>query len=307
VDYGFPCAHVSLLRCPHDAGALTVVGGRGQAGDRLTNGALRCNACRRDFPVSGGIVRLLEDDGQDAEGAHERGLRDAHAEAEYDHSRARPADNAMEIGPMLAALEVDRTSTVLELGCGTGRYTVLLAGDCAAVLAVDFSLESLRILARRLGPDAPVGLVLADITRLAVAGGGFDRCLSTLVSNLPTPAHRKAMYRLAAGALHPDGRFVFGTHHYGLLARWNRVPKVGRYSEGGIYREYFRPREVSREARAFFGTVRARPIQVGLPGARRLGLSPDVVSRLVERIPGLNTFGRLVLVAADGPLRPSPG
>jgi len=224
----------------------------------------------------------------------------------YDEEMGRVRQfDLMEKLPTLAAVEPLRGKVVLELGCGTGRYTEDLAQASKAVLAVDFSAESLRVLAAKLGAVDNVGLVQADVTRLALAGGAFDRAVSTLVSNLPTRAHREAMYRLVAEALHDEGSFLFSTHHYGLRERLRRVPQDGRYTPGGIYRRLFTRAEIGDELVPYFAARRSRPIQIALPLTTRLGLPLIPMSRVLERVPLLNRFGELLLVTARRPLRPA--
>ncbi|HEY8038630.1 MAG TPA: class I SAM-dependent methyltransferase, partial [Polyangiaceae bacterium] len=235
---GFPVALLELVRCTDDGGALAAPPGAPAAGV-VVDGVVRCARCRREYPVRAGILRLLDQTALDGESAHELRLREAAADGyDEDMSRVRQFD-VMERLPTLAALEPLRDSVVLELGCGTGRFTVELARACRTLLAVDFSGASLAVLAAKLGDAGMVGLVQADVTRLAVAPGAFDRVASTLVSNLPTRAHREAMLRLAAGALRETGTFVFSTHHYGVRERLRRLARDGRYDAGGIYRRLF--------------------------------------------------------------------
>lgn len=74
---GFPIELISLMRCPDDAAELEAVSPR--AVTHLMSATLRCSACRRQFPVEGGIVRLLDPALLDAESRHERTLRTSKA------------------------------------------------------------------------------------------------------------------------------------------------------------------------------------------------------------------------------------
>jgi SAM-dependent methyltransferase len=303
---GFPLNQLVLLRCLHDAGELEVEETTESGGEgRVLEGVLACVACGARYGVEAGIVRMLEEDALDPESRHERRKRDEEA-ARYHTFVADEITSEMEMQPTIAALRARRDAACFELGCGTGRYTVRLARMCGAVLAVDFSGESLAILARGLDADAPVGLVQADVARLRLAPRSFHCGLSTLVSNLPTAAIRTAMYRLAAEALQPDGRFVFGTHFYGLLQRLRRVPRAGAYTVGGIYRRCFDRREIRAEVRPYFRHVAARPVQIPVPLARRLGLSVVGLSRLLGYVPGVSELGNLLLVEAALPIAASP-
>ncbi|WP_219418290.1 class I SAM-dependent methyltransferase [Pseudonocardia nigra] len=57
------------------------------------------------------------------------------------------------IDRLMAALDLDDRSRVLDLGCGTGQLTVPLAACTRSVLGVDIEADMLR-LARRAGQDA---------------------------------------------------------------------------------------------------------------------------------------------------------
>jgi SAM-dependent methyltransferase len=309
MDRGFPAELLRLVRCAADDGTLD---GAPQPASIL-EGLACCNRCGRGYRIEGGILRLLDGWEPDPESAHEARLRDSiAAEGDYvEQFRATPADrrfDQMEMRPTLAALAPLRDTTVLELGAGTGRYTVELAKESRAVLAVDFSARSLETLATKLSDPqlrggARVGLVQADITRLCLAPQSFDRVLSTLVSNLPTPTHRAAMYRLAAGSLRGDGLFVFSAHHYGLRQRLRHEPVDGRYSDGGIYRSLLSEQEILRELGPHFERASCRPIQIALPFTYRWSRFPlEAVSAVAERWPLLGQLGFLLLAVAHGPI-----
>ena len=269
-------------------------------GDRIQHGALRCDACHTLYPIERGIVGLLDPSTLDQESRHERALRDQLPVIDDDAWERSPW-SCMEITSTLEALSPLDGTTVLELGCGGGRYTMRMADQPRAMLAVDFSRIALDKLASRLVPHWNIGLVHADCTRLALKEKSFDRILSTLVSNLPSSAHRRAMYRLAGGALAPGGRFIFSTHHYNVVNRLRREAQTGRYDAGGIFRYLFRRRELCEETKEYFRGVRCRPIQMLIPFADRLGSPVVTLSRIAERIPLVNQLGQLLLVSATKP------
>ena len=104
--------------------------------------------------------------------------------------------DAIEIPPHMRMLEPLNGCLVLELACGDGRFTMLMAQRGAEILAVDFSIEALRKLASRLpSGTAPttfrvaplrqagdllghVGLVQADAGAFHAAPVSFDVALS---------------------------------------------------------------------------------------------------------------------------------
>jgi SAM-dependent methyltransferase len=299
---GFPVGDVALLRCASD-GARLEVRSDVAASEFLWNGALRCVSCNRLHPVEEGIVRLLDAGQLDEESAHEHERRDRDYDSSFDLQKERSELELAEIRPTLEAAEPLQGAGVLELGAGAGRHTVLIAECGARILAVDFSLSALRRLARRVEESWQIGLVQADCTKLVLQPASFDLVVSTLISNLPTAAHRQAMLHLVADALRQTGKYVFTAHHYSFHSRLNREPKSGRYQAGGIYRYLFYRQELKAETRARFEEVDCRPIQVVLPFTWRFRLPILRTSRIAERVPLLNRFGWLLLVVARLPAR----
>ena len=301
---GFPTTLASLLRCPDDGGPLSIsTPGGGAPPAFLSEGALSCSTCGQRLPISGGVLRLLHTKQLNRESATELQVR----EQSFEIPRPGPL-HEMQMQPTLAALRPFDGSVLLEMGCGTGRYTTLLARACRAVVAVDFSLNRLAALAQQLAPQATVALVQADVTSLRVAPQLFQRALSTLTSNLPDREHRLAMFGVAADALEASGRFVFSTHFHGIRDRLLGVPQAGRYEEqngdAGVFRYHMIHQEGAREAAPYFSRVRSRPIQILLPFARQLRLPLVGLSRFAEYIPLLNQFGNFLLFVATRPIHP---
>jgi SAM-dependent methyltransferase len=300
---GFPRALVELLRCPADGSELAVAAPPDAA--QIVDGLLSCARCGATVPVVAGMVRLLAPESLEGEEAHEMNLRDAQTRVlSSERERAYWAGlySSRETRSTLAALAPGSGDTVVDLGCGTGRYTSLLAGACRRVLAVDFSLESLRWLLRENTPGPNVGLVHGDITRLRLAPRRFDRALAT--TPLDSRAQRLAMHGVAAGALADSGVYVFSTEHYDLRSRLLGAPRAQRYRPGENLFFRLERDEVEREAAAYFRDVRSRPINVSLPFSHRLPRPwRALLSAAAERVPGLRELGDLVLVRASRPLR----
>jgi SAM-dependent methyltransferase len=291
---------IAFLRCPDDGHELAVAKADVDAAGAIVQGSLACVRCDRCFEVRDGIIIMRNDASVHTESRNEELQRDQDArQAEF--AWEEDSASASEIDSTLAALDPLEQMSVLELGCGCGRYTHRLARRAENVIAVDFSIGSLRRLAARLRPQDPVALVCADVTQFKVAPGAFDRALSTLTSNLPTAEHRSALNRLAASALGAEGRFVFSAHYLGLRERLHGEQKAGHYPGSGIYRYLFGFREVRTETLFHFDDVRCRRIQVLVPLLGRLKSLARVLSRIGEHVPGLNRFAGLLLVTARRP------
>jgi SAM-dependent methyltransferase len=301
---GFPRALCVLLRCPVDGGEFALEAA-GAPTSHVERGELRCLRCARAVPIVAGIAHMLSAETLDAEERHEVALRDEQTRTlSPERERAYWASlySRRETASTLKALELAADCTAVDLGCGTGRYTALLARACRQVLAVDFSLESLGWLARENAPGPNVGLVHGDITRLRLAPRAFDRALAT--TPLDSREQRLAMHHVAAEALGDGGVYVFSTEHYDLRSRLLGAPRAQRYRPGENLFFRLRRHEVEREAAPFFLDVRSKPINVSLPFSRRM--PPPVravLSAAAERVPWVRDLGDLVLVRARQPLR----
>ena len=306
---GFPTSLLGALRCTFDAGTLTLESGQEATSEAQTirYGRLICTDCRSVFPIREGIAFMMVGDETDAESAHDRNIWDQIALGQqtsgntwYHTAKNWLAHTEMEIAPTLAALQLHRECRILELGCGDGRYTQRLMQHAKTILAVDYSVEALRMLQRQHVGDGIVGCVHGDVQTLKVCPGAFDRALSTLTSNVPW-RHRNAMYELARRALTPNGRFMFSAHHHGFRQMLEGVAKEGHYNEGGIYRYNFTVSECKAEVASHFRPVSAHPIQVYLPLVSRLPLMQVAISRILEWVPVVNKLGCLVLCTAARP------
>lgn len=301
---GYPVSHIKFLRCRSDMGELQVGGAFSESPEFITEGLLRCCSCGQEYPIIDGIVQMLEQRELDAEGIHELRFRDElnAVNPNFPNTPAVEYWNNLEMEPTLAALNLQEEAVFLELACGTGRYTTKLIGRCRALVAVDFSLVSLRALAERIPKGAKIGLVQADITMMAVAPRSFDRILSTTC--LDSREQRMAMHHLAAEALTEEGLYVFGNEYYNLQTRLLGLPRVQRYTHGGMLYCHLEKDDVLRETAPFFRRVTARPIQVPIPFTRHLAYKwKKAIARIAERIPLICDLGALLLVTAGMPIR----
>jgi len=322
----FPRDMLPLLRCSRDAGPLIVEETRGGLLG-IVEATLTCGACAAEYRIEEGIARLM-DGVLTPENEHEIFLRDA----EYSSMPAAafvPPDlgwrselnDLVEVPRHLEPLQPLERCTVLEIGCGDGRFTMLMAQLGARVLAVDFSVSALRKVARWLpSGQAPttyqvrsrypskdcrgrVGLVQAHAGRLHVAPRGFERALSA--TPLDSRDERMAMYRTIADALRDGGRFVGSVEHDDFFRRVFGLPSVRRYSPGGIFIEHFDRVKMQREAAPYFSKLTIHPIRPKVPLIHRLPMKWGVrAADWITATPGLRTLGELLLMRAEHPVRP---
>lgn len=113
--------------------------------------------------------------------------------------------------PLYEAFARRVEAPVLELGVGTGRVAIALAGAGHAVIGLDRSAAMLRLarvaLARRRGER--VQLLRGEITRPPLRGAfGLIICARDSFLHLPHTEDQLAALRAARELLHPEGRLV---------------------------------------------------------------------------------------------------
>jgi ubiquinone/menaquinone biosynthesis C-methylase UbiE len=125
------------------------------------------------------------------------------------------------------------TGRCLDAGCGTGLSTAALRGRCAQVIAVDFSLESLRVLKGKAFDN--VRLVQADVTALPFVDSAFDAavCANTLNQLKPGAAQSQACEELGrvTKAACP---ISISVHHFSRQKRRAGWIKEGKPGQPGI-------------------------------------------------------------------------
>jgi len=322
----FPRDLLPLLRCSRDGGPLVIAADLRSGVVGIIEARLRCSTCTAEYRIEDGIARLMEGT-LTHEVKHEMAIIDA------GHAFIRPGpfvppalgwrselSDLVEIPPHLEELKPLDSCRVLELGCGDGRFTMLMAQMGARILAVDFSINALQKLAWRLpsgvAPTAyqpvhlcsatdlrgHIGLVQADACHFHVAQRSFDRALSA--TPLDSRDERMKMYRTIADALTDEGRFVGGVEHDDLIRRLLGLPLGRRYTEGGIFIEHFDIATMRREVAPFFSKLRIRPIRPLVPFIRRLPLTWAVwMLRTVSALPILRHLGQILLLRAEHPVR----
>jgi len=138
---------------------------------------------------------------------------------------------------LLQGLGLDRGSTVLDLGAGTGQFTLAVAPVCARVVAVDVSPAMLEALRRKaeVSGQGSIETVAAGFLTYEHAGRPVDFAYSRYaLHHLPDFWKAQALVRLA-GFMRPDGVLRLADVVYGFepaeaaerIERWCATGMVG--------------------------------------------------------------------------------
>ena len=182
-------ALLPLLRCSRDGGELSLDAESVSDDTGVVDGQLRCGVCESVYRIENGIARLMVDTAS-AEDQREIAIRDHEEFYTSPGPFVPPPDgwrselmDRLEIPSHLAALQPLAGKTVLEFGCGDGRFTMLLAAMEVRVLAVDFRSAACGRCRAGCRPEyhprpiAPAGGFMA---RISAAGSGWCRRISTI-------------------------------------------------------------------------------------------------------------------------------
>jgi SAM-dependent methyltransferase len=316
----FPSEMAELLRCSADGESFDILEPEYSASGNILNARLRCQKCDGEYRILHGIARLLPT-ALPEEDAHEMGIRnEEYSEAsEYSPCSRSPLSDFTELPPFLRELEIDDRSIVLEVGCGDGRFTLLMCQKGARILAMDLSLNALMKLNERLETGkAPtpfpqdenrmrnfrkdVALIHCDASKVRFTPQSVNRVLST--TPLDTREQRLALYSTIADALTDDGWFIGSVENDDLFRRSLGLPLARRYEQGAIFIEHFDVDKVRREVGPFFKKLRSWPIRPRIPFLHRapvgLGLR---LANATSRIPVLRETGEILLFRASSPVR----
>lgn len=146
---------------------------------------------------------------------------------------------------LLDYLPEDRNfSRILELGCGTGNLTVLLAESFpeSSLVCVDLSAESLDVCRERLTEKPHVDVVQGDFRNLPFGGGEFNLIVSSIAIHHLEAAEKRDLFRNCFHWLRAGGVFTFADQFRGTtedlyarhIANWKQLS----LSAGGTEAEF---------------------------------------------------------------------
>lgn len=224
-------SHLSYLVCPHCRADLVLAREEGEAGSQVINGELRCSSCSQRYPILRGIPRFVElsnyADGFDFQW-------NKHALTQHDsHSKSRVSEERFfketQWNRQLAG------ETILEVGCGSGRFTAQALSTGAMVVATDLSGAVDANYRVHANADNLL-IVQSDIYCMPFRFESFDKvfCLGVLQH---TPDVEKS-FRVLPRYLKSGGKFA--TDVYDKRSGWLGVLEM-------FYRTYFWVRPITRK------------------------------------------------------------
>lgn len=270
---------MDILRCPYDISPLSwTQTGAAQYLGEPPEGKLECATCGRAYPVSEGVAQFVSGKLDDDRKTFEMRVRDKEAEGYDQFMRLNEEVNTSQL--CFDALKPVATDTVIDLGCGTGQLTQELLPYVRRVIAMDFSLASLKVFRRNV-PDVlrpKLLLIQGDICAPPVSRRAFTQAAAfRVIQQLPSKGMRNEVFNTIASLLTASGRLTLTVDHWSLPKRLyarrgicDHAQKEGMHSNN-LYYYNFEPSELRDSVqRAGMQIEFMRGLEIGLPGARLL-------------------------------------
>jgi ubiquinone/menaquinone biosynthesis C-methylase UbiE len=119
----------------------------------------------------------------------------------------------------LPGVAAGQPEVVLDLGCGSGRSALPLAGRGYHVVAVDLSLPMLQVLTHKtldatlIGRVDPVHANLVELNCFAENSADHAICMFSTLGMIQARANRREMLRHVARIVRPGGSFIVHVHN----------------------------------------------------------------------------------------------
>ncbi|SRR5579872_1512294 len=232
-------------------------------------------------PVQAGVARVF-----DEAAAYYRQLR-------WEKNRLTRFEKFVTQTSLEEELGPSKVATALELGCGPGTWTGILAERADSVTAVDISTEMLGQARQAMAFEPKVEFVQSDIARFDAQGRKFDRVISVRV--LEYVPEWKSIVEGLGGLLAPGGRAVVITKTPISIwrgtgrERWFGPRTFGRWITGrtlnpDFWQKYIPVRGMVEAFRtAGLTDIEVRPVIFGLPIYMRGNKQYPIVPPQAER------------------------
>lgn len=197
--------HIRHLVCPSCVTELRIHEIKKESKGRIERGTLKCNNCHQSFDITQFIPRFVSQSNY-ADGFGIEWMK--HARTQYDSYSKINASEERFFNESKWPRSL-RNEIILEVGCGSGRFTEQALKTGAMIVSIDYS-KAVEATYASNGDKPNVLIVQADLYRLPFRKNYFDRlfCFGVLQH---TPRVKEAFFTLPA-YLKPGGSLAIDVY-----------------------------------------------------------------------------------------------
>ena len=196
---------VDLLVCPACQVGFQLVVDSG-SGDHIEAGHLDCPQCNRRVPIQGGVPRFVDSDKYVSSFSFQRNLVRKYWDRGF---AADPTTvSAFELKTGVPAGEL-KGKTVLDVGCGYGRFLGVVSDAGGRIVGVDLSTDSVELCQDKFGGRAGVDVIQADVLDLPFPKGADAAPVFDLIFSIGVLDHTpdcERSFKSLPPLLKDDGR-----------------------------------------------------------------------------------------------------
>ena len=207
---------VEWLRCPACGNEDLELAIESEREGEIESGHLSCPSCHERFPIVRSIPRFVPSDNYvNTFGFQWNQFRltqlDSHSKTSISRDRMLEQTGWSD--------EMIKGATVIDAGCGAGRFAEVALDMGAEVFALDYS-NAVDVCWKNLGPHPNLHIVQADILALPFKQNRFDYVYSfgVLMSTADPPGSFKSLVPLLKS---PNGRMVVDVYGKSWMTRFN--------------------------------------------------------------------------------------
>ena len=143
----------------------------------------------------------------------------------YDTLRGRSMERLLPwVVSVVEYADIRCRDKVIDIGCGTGRYTELFTGFCGTVVGIDASPGMIKQASN--AKRHAVDYVISDALSIPFRRSSFDCAVMFMAVHLFTAEQRRLLFKGVSEMLRGGGRFVILTESHARIRRslWRYFP-----------------------------------------------------------------------------------
>ena len=193
--------HLAFLVCPACGGDLEFVNVQAEDAAGIATGQLRCVGCGVVYPIVRHVPRFVPEQNYASGFGYQWTI---HADTQYDSHTGVPLSETRFFEETKWPRHLEG-QVVLEVGSGSGRFTVHAAGTGAMVISMDYS-RAVDVNWTANGSNSNVLILQGDVYRMPFRPGTFDHvCCLGVLQHTPD-VH--AAFRALTQAVRPGGHLA---------------------------------------------------------------------------------------------------